>query len=224
MNHTTTLMHLLAQPNRDPVRIVIPVRYVAHDRIVHATSLALTEEQVQVRSATPPERGTLIGLKLYFPDGAGVVNRSGIVAETVADEFRAEFNDADEVARHRIAEVLWKRKLGVHPCPRFHTHMEATLRQRGLPTLKGYVSNISRSGAFLRVETLPPRGSVVELDLLIPGGDCPHTVHAHVVHHAPRRGIGVQFVGASEEFTVCMEQYLAQMASPPSVRRRISVE
>jgi hypothetical protein len=62
MNDITTLMHLLAQPYPDPVRIVIPVRYVARDRVVHATSLALTEEQVQVRSAPRWTLGTFLPL------------------------------------------------------------------------------------------------------------------------------------------------------------------
>lgn len=212
MNNTTALLYTPGPSRLGAERMVIPVRYVAREQVVHATSVALSADEVQIRSASPPETGSTIGLKLYFPNGGGVVSRGAIVAETLADEFRAEFNDGNEVARHRLAEVLWKREIGLRPYPRFHTHMKATLRQRGGPALEGYVSNISRSGAFVRMEQLPPQGSVSELDVLIPGEDYPHTVHAYVVHLAPRRGIGVQFIGASEEFIIKIDEYLANLA------------
>jgi len=59
---------------------------------------------------------------------------------------------------------------------------------------------------------LPARGSVVELDLALPDLAGYHTVHAYVVHLAPSRGAGIQFVGASEAFNSDLDRYLAHLA------------
>jgi PilZ domain-containing protein len=98
------------------------------------------------------------------------------------------------------------------PYPRFHTHLKATVREQGGQKSDGHVSNISRSGAFVRLESLPAQGSVVELEITFPGFLGHHTVHAYVVHIAPRRGVGVQFVGASDSFCADLEQYLAEIS------------
>jgi hypothetical protein len=190
--------------------LVIPVRYVAEGEVVHATSMAVSINDVHVRSARPPEPGLLIGLKLYFPAG-GVVSRGAVVAEATDGDFRAEFNDSDEFARQRLSEVLWRREMSLRPYPRFHTQLKAALRERGRLKSEGFVSNISRSGAFVRLESLPATGSVVELDVTFPGGEV-HSVHAYVVHLAERRGAGVQFIGASDSFSSRLEDYLAELA------------
>src|SRR6267143_2126073 len=83
-------MHALSLAS-EATKIVIPVRYVARGQVVHATSTALTADDVHVRSANPPPREVLIDFKLYFPNAAGIVSRSGVVADTFGDEFRAEF-------------------------------------------------------------------------------------------------------------------------------------
>jgi hypothetical protein len=44
------------------------VRYVARGQAVHATSTALSADDVHVRSATSPPREVLIDFKLYFPE------------------------------------------------------------------------------------------------------------------------------------------------------------
>jgi len=193
---------------------VVPVRYVGRGggAVVHATSTALSADDIRVRSATPPQHGVVIDLKLYLPDNVGVVGRSGVVAETSGDEFRADFNDSDQLARQRISELLWRREIGLRPYPRFHTNLDAIIRERGRPNSAGYITNISRSGAFVRLTTLPARGCVVEIDLTLPELAGYHTVHAYVVHVAPGRGVGIQFVGASEAFSSDLDRYLAQLA------------
>lgn len=190
--------------------LVIPVRYVAEGEVVHATSTAVSINDVHVRSARPPQPGLLIGLKLYFPAG-GVVSRGAVVADATEGDFRAEFNDSDELARQRLSEVLWRREMSLRPYPRFHTQLKAALREGGRPKSEGFVSNISRSGAFVRLESLPASGSVVELDVTFPCDEV-HSVHAYVVHVAERRGIGVQFIGASDSFSARLEGYLAELA------------
>ncbi len=205
-------MHALSLAS-EATKIVIPVRYVARGQAVHATSTALSADDVHVRSATPPPREVLIGFKLYFPDAAGIVSRSGVVTDTFGDEFRAEFKDADDVARRRISELLWRREVGLRPYPRFHTNLPTIVRESGQANSEGYITNISRSGAFVRLGSLPRQGSVVELDISLPEIAGYHTVHAYVVHVAPRRGIGVQFIGGGDAFGSDLERYLEQLGA-----------
>src|SRR5262249_22118962 len=180
---------MLAQPKPQP--LVIPVRYVAAGEVVQTTSTSISLDDVHVRSVRPPKRGLCIGLQLYLPAG-GVLSRGAVVADSSGEEFRAEFNDADALARQRLSEVLWRREASLRPCRRFHTRLKAVVRERGRPNAEGYVSNLSRSGAFIRLAAPPARGSVVELEVTLPD-DRVHAVHAYVVHVAERRGIGVQF-------------------------------
>ena len=189
---------------------VVPVRYVASGEVVHASSTSISVDDVHVRSIRPPARGLSIELKLFFPVG-GVVARSALVTDTQGEEFRAEFRDADELARQRLSEVLRRRELSLRPYPRFHTQLKAVVRERGRPQLEGYVSNISRSGAFVRTEALAAQGSVVELEITLPEGGA-HSVHAYVAHVAERRGVGVQFIGASEEFSADLNAYLTKLS------------
>ena len=171
---------------------VIPVRYVASGQVVHASSTSISVDDVQVRSVRPPEPGLSIDLRLSFPVG-GEVSRTAVVVDTQGEEFRAEFNDSNELARQRMSEVLSRREASRRPFQRFHTQLNVVLRERERSMSKGYVSNISRSGAFLRLDSLPMLGSVVELELTLPEGDA-HHVHAYVAHVAERRGVGVQFI------------------------------
>jgi len=203
-------MHALSLAS-EATKFIIPIRYVAGGQVVHATSTALSADDVHVRSATPPPREVLIGFKLYFPDAAGIVSRSGVVTDTFGDEFRAEFKDADDVARRRISELLWRREVGLRPYPRFHTNLPTIVRESGQANSEGYITNISRSGAFVRLSALPRQGSVVELDISLPELAGYHTVHAYVVHVAPRRGIGVQFIGGGDAFGSDLERYLEQL-------------
>ncbi len=207
-----TTVSLVVTYRIEATKIVIPVRYVARGQAVHATSTALSADDVHVRSATPPPREVLIDFKLYFPEAAGIVSRSGVVADTFGDEFRAEFNDSDDIARRRISELLWRREVGLRPHPRFHTNLHTIVRESGQAKSEGYITNISRSGAFVRLGALPQQGSVVELDISLPELAGYHTVHAYVVHVAPRRGVGVQFIGGGDAFGSDLERYLEQLA------------
>jgi hypothetical protein len=98
-------------------------------------------------------------------------------------------------------------------CRRFHTNMAATLRKEGRVS-KGQITNISQSGAFLKMPLLPPLGSVIDLDILVPGQSVADPVQAFVVHVAPNRGVGIQFIGASDVFRAHLEEYLEVVASP----------
>ena len=148
--------------------LVIPVRYVARGDVVHATSTALSTEVVQVRSVVLPRTGLPIDLKLFFP-GAGVIRQHAVVSETMGDQFRATFTDCDEFSRERLYALLHGREVSTQCSPRFHTYLKAVVREPGHSKAAAFVSNLSSTGAFVRLETLPARGRVVELDLAFPG-------------------------------------------------------
>ena len=54
-------------------------------------------------------------------------------------------------------------------------------------------------------------GSVVEPDISLPELAGYHTVHANVVHVAPRRGVRVQFIGGDDAFGSDLDRYLEQL-------------
>ncbi|TMB12213.1 MAG: hypothetical protein E6J65_26160 [Deltaproteobacteria bacterium] len=202
-------------PDAPPPRFVIPVRYVSEGAIVQTTSTSLSKDLIHVRSVRPPRTGLVIGLQLYFPNVRDVVRSIGLVSETTADPnpgFWAEFSD-DKRSADGIAALLARhREMGDRGCPRFHTRLRAMIRDGEGRNFDGYITNISRSGAFLKVDSLPPAGSVVDLDFTIPVARARETVLAFVVHVAERRGVGVQFIGGSDEFRSRLDEYVALLA------------
>jgi len=202
-------------PDAPPPRFVIPVRYVSEGAIVQTTSTSLSKDLIHVRSVRPPRTGLVIGLQLYFPNVRDVVRSIGLVSETTADPnpgFWAELSD-DKRSADGIAALLARhREMGDRGCPRFHTRLRAMIRNGEGRNFDGYLTNISRSGAFLKVDSLPPAGSVVDLDFTIPVARARETVLAFVVHVAERRGVGVQFIGGSDEFRSRLDEYVALLA------------
>jgi hypothetical protein len=195
---------------------VIPVRYVAGGEIVQTTSTAVHADAIHVRSVRPPQPGRVVGLQLYFPLFKQAVTPLSIVAERTYGAnpgFWAEFAGNDG-SKERIAALLGRHRAPADArCRRFCTRLDATIRERSNPQSDGYVTNVSQTGAFLKLESLPAKGSVVELDVAFPDDPTPDTVLAYVVHVAPQRGVGVQFVGASDEFRSRLDRHLAQLAA-----------
>jgi len=190
-------------------KLVIPVRYAAGGEILQTTSTAISPEAIHVRAERPPRPGLLVGFKLYFDEGEEIA-RGGWVSWITAGRnsgFWARFNEED-AERDRVGALLAR-----HPapsgqgCKRFHTNMAVTVRKERRVS-KGQITNISQSGAFLKVAPLPPLGSVIELDVLVPGQIVSDPVQAFVVHLAPNRGVGVQFIGASDLFREHLDDYL----------------
>ena len=211
----TAALTLLRPPSEDSNRFVIPVRYAARGEVLQTTTTALSEATVHVRAPKPPAPGLFVGLQLYFP--GSVIARAAVVSYVTAGAnsgFWAEFSE-DEGGRDRIRSLLMRhRDTGDRGCPRFHTRLEATLRKPGERAIGAEVTNISRSGAFLKLQALPALGSVIELEVALPGDAVPEHVHAHVMHIAPRRGVGVQFIGASDTFRTRLDGYLATLEAP----------
>ena len=195
-------------------KFVIPVRYVFGGEVVQTTSTSLTPALVHVCSVRPPRTGMIIGLQLYFPMVGEVLKSTGLVAQVTnapSSGFWAELAD-DTRNSNRIAVLLARqRDTGDRGCPRFHTHLRATVHKDG-QTMQGYITNISRSGAFVKLDALPALGSVVDLEVALPGAPGRETMLAYVVHVADRRGIGVQFVGGTDDFRSRLDDYVAQLA------------
>jgi hypothetical protein len=89
--------------------------------------------------------------------------------------------------------------------------MAATLRKEGRVS-RGQITNISQSGAFMKLPILPPLGTVVDLDVTVPGQSIPDHVQGFVVHVAPNRGVGLQFIGTSDAFRAHLDEYLGVLS------------
>ena len=89
--------------------------------------------------------------------------------------------------------------------------MAATLRKDGRIS-RGQITNVSESGAFMKLALLPALGTVVDLDVSMPSQDVPDSIQAFVVHVAPNRGVGLQFIGASDVFRAHLEEYLGVLS------------
>jgi len=203
------------QPDSLSPKLIIPVRYVSGGAIVQTTSTSLSKDSIHVRSAHPPRAGLVIGLQLYFPNVREVVRSTGLIAKTTEDPnsgFWAELAD-DKRSADRIAVLLARhRDAGDRGCSRFHTHLRATIRRGEGSTADGYITNISRSGAFVKVDSLPPLGSIVDLEFTTPGVRGRHTVLAYVVHIAEGRGVGIQFIGGDDQFRSRLDEHIARLA------------
>jgi hypothetical protein len=194
-------------------KLVIPVRYMASGAILQTTSTAMSPEAIHVRAERPPKPGLFVGLKLYF-DGGEEIARGGVVSWVTAGAncgFWARFNEEDATKERVNALLARYRANNDRGCRRFHTNMAATIRKEGRVS-RGTITNISQSGAFMKLAMLPPLGTVVDLDVTLPGQSVPDHVQAFVVHVAPNRGVGLQFIGASDVFRARLDEYLGVLS------------
>jgi hypothetical protein len=194
-------------------KVVIPVRYVASGAILQTTSTAMSPEAIHVRAERPPKPGLFVGLKLYF-DGGEEIARGGVVSWVTAGAnsgFWARFNEEDATRDRVVALLARYRANNDRGCKRFHTNIAVTVRKEGRVS-RGQITNLSQSGAFMKTALLPALGTVVDLDLTVPGQDVPDHIQAFVVHVAPNRGVGVQFIGASDVFRAHLDEYLGVLS------------
>ena len=208
-------MGFTAPPDTPATRFVIPVRYVSGGAVVQTTSSALTAGSIHVRSAQPPRAGLVIGLQLYLPGVTEPVPGTALVTQITADPgpgFWAEFA-GDDRGTDRVAALLAKHPdTGDRSCLRFPTHLRASVVKEG-GSADGYVTNLSRSGAFVKVEPVQPAASIVDLNIAIPGGPGREASQAYVVHAAAHLGMGLQFIGGTDEFRSRVDEYVARLAA-----------
>jgi len=201
------------QPDPLPPKFIIPVRYVSDGAVVQTTSSSLTAELIHVRSVRPPRPGLVIELQLYFPNIGEVVRSTAIIVDVKADQgagFWAELSGDKRSSDRIAAQLAQHRETGDRGCQRLHTHLRARVLREGRGA-DGYVTNISRCGAFVKVESPPPPASTVDLDMAIPGAPGRETVLGYVVHAAEHSGLGVQFIGGSDLFRSRLDEYVARL-------------
>jgi len=117
-----------------------------------------------------------------------------------------------------------QRDNGDRGCPRFHANLEATLRLGNQARSCGKITNVSRSGGFMRPRRCPPLGTDRD-----PRRDA--AGHHITTRSTPtsstgaRRGVGLQFSGASDVFRAHLDEYLAGLVALTIKRQlRIAVQ
>lgn len=196
-------------------KVVIPVRYVARGEAVHTTSTHLGVEAIHVSSIHPPPAGVPVELKLFFPRPAVSVSRRAVVAEVTETGFWAAFTDHHEVAREGGVDPIEDAFLaGVQSSPRYPATLRIRIREADGREQEGRLKNISASGAFVEVPSLPLAGSLIGIEVEFPDG-LTHKVEAWVAHVADGaregKGVGVQFADARAGFRFALDGYLAQL-------------
>src|SRR5260370_26769376 len=210
---------MAATPHQDQPAVlqhkfVIPAWHASGGAVVKMTTSTRTRELIHVRSVRQPRAGLVMDLRLYLPNFGEVVRSTVLIVETTASPgcgFWAELA-GDRRRSDRIAALLTRhRDTGDRGCRRFHARLRTRINREGR-SAEGYITNISRSGAFVKAESLPPPASIVDLDMTIPGAPGRETALGYVVHVAERCGLGVQFIGGSDEFRSRLDEYVARLA------------
>ena len=189
-----------------PEPTVLPVRFTIGTVAVQASSRALTLEGIFIRSLSPPQSGTRVGVRIYFADNTAeefactVDHRSPPLGE---NGFWARFVSLTAQARERIRAVLaaaaarpraappqTRAGLAAVPAapardprtlPRFPIRLRTRVGTALGPRLEFSV-NLSASGMFLASETPPALREVVALSFDVPGESAPLECKAEVMH------------------------------------------
>ena len=199
---------------------MFPVRFAEGDRIVQTTADEITESGTFVISTTPPAVGAGVTLSLYLPDAADPVNASGVVRPAEQGDqrpgFAVEFSAIADDGRVRIRKVLQLAQSTGAPNLRAFQRMPVEL-SAVITTSKGTVEtrirDISPAGMFIEMEKMPAFAAVFPVLLQLPDGQPPLLVTVQSVRHqnatAERpAGVGVRFVGGTDEFRVRLDAFL----------------
>ena len=96
-----------------------------------------------------------------------------------------------------------------------------------------YAANISAGGVFVRTDSPPSMGSVVQVSLDLPGGGLPPNVKALVVHRVtPEQarerdtmaGVGVQFIEVSDAFRERLDRAISHILGEDAPHTGILVQ
>jgi uncharacterized protein (TIGR02266 family) len=223
----------------ETVPLVVPLRFAGGGLSMQTTSSRLGGQGAFVRCMISPKEGTRITVQLQPPGEPRSIDVAGVVTDRVQPGSRGkdmgfwvEFNEVDADSRRRIDEMVAKF------VPRAKPGGEAAHRERATPRvpahlevrwstprefLVAYSENISEGGLFIATTRPPALHEVVELFLFLPDGQAPAKTMAQVVQCVTAaqaaaascaEGVGVQFVGAGDEFRIrlelCMENLLTQ--------------
>jgi len=129
--------------NPGPVRHSGPVRRAGE--VVHATTTAVSADDVLVRSALSPQPGLSIGMKLYFlppaESSSGARGDRGVGGVSSGAEFRDSNSSTASACRSCLG-----REMGTGPFP-LHTNLRRPSARGAVRSPKD-CHHISRSGAF----------------------------------------------------------------------------
>jgi uncharacterized protein (TIGR02266 family) len=218
MPNQNTAIQLGAQPvKRDAV--VVPVRFVAAGRVIQSTSRELNESCVFIRCVNPPPMNVIVGLKIYLPGAPEAIGATAVVRASVPggpfSGFRADFADLDATAAARLVTFL--REDGREQLNRRSARRVPSSIRIGVASddefIEQHAANISAGGMFIRMRDPLPLNSVLTLYLELPDGGPAAVVDAQVVRvaqpgHDPLSGVGVQFIGADDEFRRRVDAYI----------------
>jgi uncharacterized protein (TIGR02266 family) len=223
----------------ETVPLVVPLRFSGGGLSMQTTTSRLGARGAFVRCVVSPKEGAKIRVQLQAPGAPRNIDIPGVVTERVVPGakgkdmgFWVEFGELDPDSQSILDEILEKFLPRARPGPAIGQ------RERALPRvpaqlevrwstprefLVAYSENISQGGLFIVTITPPPLRAVVELFLHLPDGAAPARTMAEVVQCVSpaeaafskrSAGVGVQFVGADDEFgrrlELCMENLLTQ--------------
>lgn len=208
--------------------LVLPVRLVDPDRVLQTTASDVRSDGAFVHTTTPPRQGSLLALGLYLPDSweplvlSAVAGRPGEARRGFEVEFAAA-----KGATRRLEHVLDLAKRAGAPNLRTFPRVPTDLRII-VPSPEGVsvrrVLDAGPAGMFIETSDAAPVGSVLPVVLDLPDGKPPMVVTVEVVRRqeaaadrAP--GMGVQLIGADDEFRVRLDALLRSEAQTAPPRR-----
>jgi PilZ domain-containing protein len=202
------------------MKLAFPVRFVEGERVVQTTADEVGETGAYVISTAPPAVGAGVTLSLYLPDAAEPVNASGLVRTVEHGEHRpgfgVDFTGIAEDGLVRIRKVLQLAQSTGAPNLRAfqRTPVELTaliITPKG--TVETRIRDISPAGMFIEMEKIPAFAAVFPVLVPLPDGQPPLLVTVQSVRQetgtaSKRAGVGVRFVGGTDEFRTRLDAFL----------------
>src|SRR6266849_3020663 len=192
------------------MKLVFPVRFAEGERVVQTTADEISEGGASVISTTPPAVGAGVTLSLYLPDAAEPVNSSGVVRTIEQGEHRpgfgVEFTGIADDGLLRIRKVLQLAQSTGAPNLRAFQRTPVELIAL-IITPKGTVE------MFIEMENMPAFAAVFPVLVPLPDGEPPLLVTVQSVRQETgtagrRAGVGVRFVGGTDEFRTRLDAFL----------------
>jgi hypothetical protein len=202
------------------MKLVFPVRFVEGERVVQTTADEVGESGAYVISTVPPAVGVGVSLSLYLPDAAEPVNATGVVRTVEHGDqrpgFGLDFTGIADDGLVRIRKVLQLAQSTGAPNLRAfqRTPVELTaliITPKG--TVETRIRDISPAGMFIEMEKLPAFAAVFPVLVPLPDGQPPLLVTVQSVRQesataSRRAGVGVRFVGGTDEFRTRLDAFL----------------
>jgi hypothetical protein len=202
------------------MKLVFPVRFADGGRVVQTTGDEVSESGAYVITTTPPGIGVSLALGLYLPDAPEPVEATGVVRSVEHGEkrpgFAVEFTGIAADGRVRIRKVLQLAEstgaANLRAFQRTLVELSATITTPKGP-METRIRDISPAGMFIEMEKMPAFAAVFPVLLQLPDGQPPLLVTVQSVRQETgtggrRPGVGVRFVGGTDEFRARLDAFL----------------